>query len=77
MSELVKALPEMGNVWETLIFSNQSPKVVMAPIYDNGSSLGRELNEERVKQLLQDERQLRKYVEKGISSNRKIARIIK
>lgn len=66
IKELVEAMSEPGDVWEAWRFSYQNPKV-MAPIYDNGSSLGRELSEERVKQLLQDEQQLRKYIEKGTS----------
>jgi len=37
----------------------------MAPIYDSGSSLAREINGERVIQLLQDESELRKYINRG------------
>lgn len=37
----------------------------MAPIYDNGSSMARELSNERVERLLSDEKQLLKYIEDG------------
>lgn len=37
----------------------------MAPIYDSGSSLARELTDERVRVLLQDEEQLVRYMERG------------
>ena len=66
ISKLVKASAGIAKILETWRFYNQRPKV-MAPIYDNGSSLGRELTQERVVQLLQDKQQLRKYVEKGTS----------
>lgn len=39
----------------------------MAPIYDSGSSLGRELEEIRVKLLLSDKVAFDKYIEKGAS----------
>lgn len=38
-----------------------------APIYDSGSSLGRELSDERVKDLLIDNIKLDKYISKGLS----------
>lgn len=41
------------------------PTLRMAPIYDSGSSLGRELTEERVTQLLSSEEELTRYIEKG------------
>jgi len=37
----------------------------MAPMYDNGSSLGRELSDERVEELLANEQALNRYVENG------------
>lgn len=43
------------------------PQIKMAPIYDSGSSLGRELTEERVLQLLLDEKELGKYIDRGKS----------
>lgn len=39
--------------------------IKMAPIYDSGSSLGRELNDERVSLLLANEPMLLQYVNKG------------
>lgn len=39
----------------------------VAPVYDSGSSLARELNDERVWQLLENEQMLRKYVDGGLS----------
>jgi hypothetical protein len=38
-----------------------------APIYDNGSCLGRELLDERVTQLLADDEQLTSYIKRGTS----------
>lgn len=38
-----------------------------APIYDNGSCLGRELLDERITQLLADDEQLASYIRKGTS----------
>ncbi len=38
-----------------------------APIYDNGSSLGRELTDERVDQLLSSREELNRYIDKGLS----------
>lgn len=37
----------------------------MAPIYDNGSSLGRELTDDRVSELIADEAKLLKYIDNG------------
>jgi hypothetical protein len=39
----------------------------VAPVYDNGSSLARELNEDRIDQLLRNEHLLQKYIEGGLS----------
>lgn len=39
----------------------------MAPIYDSGSSLARELTEERIKQLLNDHQHLTGYINRGSS----------
>lgn len=39
--------------------------VKMAPIYDSGSSLARELNEDRINRFLVDNQELTKYIEKG------------
>jgi hypothetical protein len=39
----------------------------MAPIYDSGSSLVRELDDSQVKNLLNDSDKLNKYIEKGTS----------
>ncbi|MBT9485568.1 HipA domain-containing protein [Sediminibacterium sp.] len=38
-----------------------------APIYDNGSSMARELEDERVQQLLENEQLFTKYVDGGLS----------
>ncbi len=43
-----------------------TPILNMAPIYDNGSSMGREINEERVQELISDDAQLHKYIDKGL-----------
>jgi hypothetical protein len=37
----------------------------MAPIYDNGSSLGRELTDDRVLELIGEEAKLQKYIDNG------------
>lgn len=41
--------------------------IKMAPIYDSGSSLGRELNAEKVTKLIKDKNALEQYVESGKS----------
>lgn len=38
-----------------------------APIYDSGCSFGRELDDERVKNMLSDEREIEKYILKGLA----------
>lgn len=44
-------------------------KKVFAPLFDNGSSLGRELEHSRVQQLITDDSKLQKYIlKKGTSS---------
>ena len=59
-----------------LLITLRRPKS-LAPIYDNGSSLGRELSEQKVAQFLEDEVQLKRYIDKGSSEihwhNRKIS----
>jgi hypothetical protein len=45
------------------LFKNLLEK--MAPIYDNGSSLGRELTEEKVDELIENESKLLKYIKNG------------
>lgn len=42
-------------------------KEAFAPLFDNGSSLGRELNDERVNEYLGNEEKLRSYIQKGKS----------
>lgn len=53
------------------IFSRKTPVPVsryrFAPIYDSGSSLGRELREEKVNQMLTDTIQLNSYINRGQS----------
>lgn len=53
------------------IFSRKSPVPVstyrFAPIYDSGSSLGRELRDEKVNQMLNDFVQLNAYINRGQS----------
>lgn len=48
--------------WPTL---NREMFEKMAPIYDNGSSLGRELTDERVTELIGDEAKMLKYISNG------------
>lgn len=43
------------------------PKTDFAPIYDSGSSLGLELLDERIEQLLNSEAELAKYIDNGQS----------
>lgn len=38
-----------------------------APIYDSGCSFGRELDDERVKQMLNSEKEIQKYISKGLA----------
>jgi hypothetical protein len=42
-------------------------KTKFAPIYDSGCSFGRELDEERVKLILEKQEELEKYVRKGMA----------
>ena len=53
------------------IFSRKTPvpktTYKFAPIYDSGSSLGRELREEKVNQMLTDSLQLNAYINRGQS----------
>ena len=53
------------------IFSKKTPTPKttyrFAPIYDSGSSLGRELREEKVNQMLTDDIQLNAYINRGQS----------
>lgn len=53
------------------IFSKKTPvpktTYIFAPIYDSGSSLGRELREEKVEQMLTDKVQLDAYINRGQS----------
>jgi hypothetical protein len=42
-------------------------KYRFAPIYDSGSSFGRELTDERVNQLIHSDEELNRYIEKGVS----------
>jgi hypothetical protein len=41
-----------------------------APIYDSGSCLGREIVDEKVRQMLTDQKQLEKYISKGVTEIR-------
>jgi len=43
------------------------PQIRMAPIYDSGSSLGRELLEDRVKNFLNSDEELSRYIDKGLA----------
>lgn len=53
------------------------PEKKFAPIYDSGSSLGRELLDETVELLLKSDNELKKYIDKGTSEihweNKKIS----
>lgn len=55
----------------SFIFSKKTPVPTtvykFAPIYDSGSSLGRELKEEKVSQMLTDAIQLNAYIDRGRS----------
>ena len=57
---------EIYREFDHIFLRIRSPKL-MAPIYDNGSSLGRELNEEKVALLLNNVMQLERYIDKGTS----------
>jgi len=45
----------------------QRTTYTFAPMYDNGSSLGRELNDDKVNQMLKDNNQLMSYIARGQS----------
>lgn len=38
-----------------------------APIYDSGSSLGRELTDEKIEEMLKSEEQVNRYIDRGVS----------
>lgn len=44
-----------------------SKRTRFAPIYDSGCSFGRELDDERVTQMLNNEQEIQKYIAKGLS----------
>ncbi|MBL7836231.1 MAG: hypothetical protein JNM67_01830 [Bacteroidetes bacterium] len=60
--ELFKKLPK-----STLLFQHEVAPVKFAPIYDSGCCLGRELEDTRVNVLLEDNKQLEKYIDGGVS----------
>ena len=41
-----------------------------SPIYDSGSSLGRELSAERISIILDDDQKMEQYIKKGLSDIR-------
>jgi len=41
--------------------------IEFAPIYDSGSSLGREISEDRLEHFLKNDNEIKKYIKKGIS----------
>jgi hypothetical protein len=55
---------EFFKQFDNIFLSVREPKS-LAPIYDNGSSLGRELSEESVIQLLNDGAQFERYIDRG------------
>ena len=64
------------NIMKKFVDSNKGEKMPksfyrierrFAPIYDNGSSLGRELLDERVEFLLQFEDELNRYIDRGMA----------
>jgi hypothetical protein len=63
VSELIKSYP--GDIAKFFLTFHK-PKS-FAPIYDNGSSLGRELTDERIFQILNNKDQLQRYVERGLA----------
>ena len=65
------------NILKTIFFTNKGevrqgfkvaiglPKTRFAPIYDSGCSFGRELEDDAVTQMLKDEREIIRFVNKG------------
>ena len=41
--------------------------IEFSPIYDSGSSLGREISEDKIQAFLDDDNKIRKYIRKGVS----------
>lgn len=62
---------EIQDVSRGFLFSRKTPVPIttyrFAPIYDSGSSLGRELRDEKVNQMLKDKVQLEAYINRGQS----------
>ena len=58
-----KELTKEGNAIKLLLTTTKSA----APIYDNGSSLGRELLDEKISRMLGDPAELHAYINKGLS----------
>jgi hypothetical protein len=54
---------------DEVLFANftWNKNIRFAPIYDSGSSLGRELNEQRVAELLRNQEALHRYLDNGLS----------
>ena len=63
---LTKDKSDLNSIGQSVKLYLHKPKC-MAPIYDSGSSLGRELTDERVDQLLSSREELNRYIDKGLS----------
>jgi hypothetical protein len=59
---IAKATKKIKRAWPDL---TKQMFQKMAPIYDNGSSLGRELTDDRVAELINDDTKLLKYIDNG------------
>lgn len=66
-NSIQKILSRFRLVPELHIAASIATKIEFAPLYDNGSSLGRELDEARVERLLSDSDMLSSYIRRGVS----------
>ena len=62
-----KKIEDVGKTFPSLRKDAYVQELRFSPIYDSGSSLGRELMGVRVNELLQNEQVLEKYIDKGPS----------
>ncbi len=67
MKDVVHQIDESKNYKDPILKLLNTPELKVAPIYDSGSSLGRELTDERIKKMLAEETEINKYINNGKS----------
>lgn len=73
-TKLLKFNNELNQDLETKRYILQAEsaflRIAMSPIYDSGCCLGRELTDDKIKDMLRDENQLNSYMSKGVAEIR-------